>query len=375
MIRTKLVHLFRLGLCLVLASSNLGIGLAQGEALAGVRFIHLSPDAPLVDLILNESPEQKDLEFGSLTGYVWLTPGRHEVTVYPHRSPEQSNPLSALNLQNVLDNDDAPSRIAPLEPFRMAIDVAENKYYTVALAGFFSPPNEGQDLGSLSLDVEEGTRVTVTGPRSYLLNLNESAVLAGLEPGQYTVNAKREGAKDVQYEVAVSSGQLASLGIALEEGASPQQATTEEGEATPEPTWHRAQLYLYEDSYNSLPKPGHALIRIVHAAPGIGTVELRLSEVLDSEDGTPQTDAELATNIQTLISGASFPSATQFVSLETGSQLFEVFPSGGDFSLTAMPATLSPGTIYTLYLALNLSGQVLTPVPSIDAVLRAPLGE
>lgn len=364
-----------LRLALALASLSFLVAYAQNAELAGVRFVHLSPDTPLVDFILDEQAQQRDIEFGYVTSYFWLTPGRHEVTVYPHRAAEQSAALDMLDLQNVLSNEDAPApKIAPLEPFRIAIDLIGGVYYTVALAGFYTPPSATSELSSLSLELEPGTSVRVIGPRSYLLTLETSETLQSLEPGQYTVDARRSGFKDVRYEVTLTAGERALLGITLEGDISVQ--TPDEStltETVPSPSWQRAQLYTFEDSYSSLPAPGQAQLRVVHAAPGIPSLELRLAELPVSDGATSEAvDSDVA-KAQTLIQNVSFPTSTNYVNVKSGEHMIELVLAGSDFSVMSLPAELSSGAMYTFYLGSSLSGEVLTPVPSIDAVLRVPL--
>lgn len=59
----------------------LGIG-AEGDACVNV--LHLSPDAPAVDIWINGEKAIENLAFAAMSGWVALPAGEHQVTVTPH---------------------------------------------------------------------------------------------------------------------------------------------------------------------------------------------------------------------------------------------------------------------------------------------------
>ncbi|MGE3797239.1 MAG: DUF4397 domain-containing protein [Thermomicrobiales bacterium] len=65
-----------------------GIGEVRGqeaaeEAAASLRFIHASPDAPAIDVLVDGLPVAQGLEFGLFTDYAPVTPGDHQIQVVP----------------------------------------------------------------------------------------------------------------------------------------------------------------------------------------------------------------------------------------------------------------------------------------------------
>lgn len=135
MIRSERALPGRFGQILLAALVLLAWGGAQmqGKPTVGLRFVHLSPDAPLVENIVDGTRRQKDFAYATVTAYLWLDAGPHEITVYPHRAPDAAKPADLLNLQTVLSSDaPAPS---PLEPFTLSVDTQKDRYYTVHLAG------------------------------------------------------------------------------------------------------------------------------------------------------------------------------------------------------------------------------------------------
>lgn len=195
------------------------------------------------------------------------------------------------------------------------------------------------------------------------MSLDSGRTLKGLEPGLYTVSAAREGFEDGDYEVTVNAGQTASLDIALE---ATEVASDSESAGSAAPVWHRAQLYLHEDTYVGLPPPWQALIRVIHAAPGLGLLELASSPITPVDESLDTAPATV------FVEDLAFSNVTPYLSLTSGTQPLEVRLAKTGFRLATLPATILPGTLYTLYLGSSMAEQVLTPIPSVDAVLRAP---
>ncbi|WP_375536390.1 DUF4397 domain-containing protein [Alteribacillus sp. HJP-4] len=48
-----------------------------------VRILHASPDAPAVDVYVNDEAVVEDAEFKDATDYMDLPEGDHEVAIYP----------------------------------------------------------------------------------------------------------------------------------------------------------------------------------------------------------------------------------------------------------------------------------------------------
>jgi hypothetical protein len=116
---------------------------------ARVRVIHASPDAPTVDVLVNDSVAIEDLSFGSVTDYVPLGEGTYSIKVRPANSDGPDvistsvnleggkdytvaavNPLASISAevyedQNFLNNkNSAKLRVFHLSPGAPAVDVA-----------------------------------------------------------------------------------------------------------------------------------------------------------------------------------------------------------------------------------------------------------
>ncbi len=376
---------------LVLNSGPNSYGAAQEPALAALRLAHLSPDAPLVDVLVDGQLLLKDVGFESVSGYLFVAAGRHEIQVFPHRAAAAADAATdpATPEQAPADpaagSGDAPSpatplpRVAPLEPFVISVDLAAGGYYTLGMPGFFDPPAAQTRGGSLSVEVEPGTAVRVTGPRSFAVDLRQSQTLDRLEPGRYTVTAARDGFQTATLQLRINPGETTTLPIDLQrsDGGAPATDTPATGtpatvapaaQATGAPVWHRTQLQLYEDAL-TIPPAGRVFLRVVHAAPGVNAVDV-VSRNDTGADGAGTDDVRAP-----VLSDLSFPDASPYLGLAAGRQTLEVRLAGTDFVLATVRDTrLVPGALYTLYLVGTLNDQFLTPLPTVDAVVRGPFG-
>lgn len=71
---------------------------------ASVRFVHGSPDAPAVDVIVDGAPVAKDVAFGTATDYLPFPSGKHQVQIVPTGKGSES---AVLDEEVDLDSGDA----------------------------------------------------------------------------------------------------------------------------------------------------------------------------------------------------------------------------------------------------------------------------
>jgi len=77
-------RLMPIALVLVVAALAAVPALAQGRAAAAVRVVHASPDAPSVDVLVNDSIRAfSDVTFGEITNYANLAPNVYNFKVVP----------------------------------------------------------------------------------------------------------------------------------------------------------------------------------------------------------------------------------------------------------------------------------------------------
>ncbi|MTI67337.1 MAG: DUF4397 domain-containing protein [Firmicutes bacterium] len=153
-----------------------------------LRVLHASPDAPGVDVYLNNMIVASNLKFKDFTPYLPLMPGLYNVKVFPANT--QVNPVINAN-----------------------IEVKPNSDYTVAAAGMLKeikpiiiddtsgriPVNKGQvKFVHLSPDAPA---VDITLPDGTILFENikfgETSEKLLLDPGTYTLQARVSGTDNV----------------------------------------------------------------------------------------------------------------------------------------------------------------------------------
>ena len=69
-----------------------GAGRAQDrtDEDASIRFVHASPDAPAVDLIVDGAPVAENVAFSSASDYLPFSAGEHQVQIVPTGSGAES---------------------------------------------------------------------------------------------------------------------------------------------------------------------------------------------------------------------------------------------------------------------------------------------
>ncbi|MGL4608748.1 MAG: DUF4397 domain-containing protein [Trueperaceae bacterium] len=316
---------------------------------AAVRVAHVSPDAPMLDLMIDGTLSLRDIQYTTLSSYVLVPAGEHELRVQPHRTP----------------NEETQTIEAP-EPFILSERLEPGHYYTLVASGFFDPPPPQDELGSLQLQLSPGTTATVVGPRAYSETVTESTKLTELLPGTYTVTASREGFKTTAYEAEVRSNETSLLSINLQQAVDGIDPPAPEPVATPELTstsgleWRSVQLQLYEDEL-AIPLPGTALVRLIHASPTTPAVSLRVI----TRDNETRENAE-----ETLFTELSYPNEANYVRVVSGQYTLEVYnPDNKEIMTTLENLEFQPGAIYTFFIVGTRSDNFISVIPNVEAIL------
>lgn len=317
---------------------------APPEAASALRFVHASPDAPRVDLLLDGEAIVRDLAFGGVGPYLVLPAGEHEVQVFPHRPP--TNPEETVRR---------------LEPVSVLLTLNPGTYHTLALSGFYEPPPAEGRTGWLSVNVDpDEVEFTLRGPRSYSAEFTGDQLIEDLVPGEYRVDARLEGYRAATYRADVAALETATLSITLQRGEEP-----EGGAEAPAPvpaqgepgTWRKVELHLYPDAFDA-PPPGLARVRIVHASPITPEVTV---EVVGTESDVAPT---------ALIAGLSFPNAGPYVAVRAGARGLRVRLSGSSTVLTEVPSLpFEAGASYTLLLVGDPGDDFVRVLPILDGMI------
>lgn len=321
------------------------------QAVAAVRLAHVSPDAPLLDLLVDGRLRLQDIAFTELSSYILLPAGDHELRVQPHRAPAPADPNQ--------------TRVQAPEPFIIAVTLEAGKYYTLVTSGFFDPPPAQDQLGALQLSMSAGTTAAIAGPRAYSNTVTENTTLSELLPGTYTVTASREGYKTTRYEVEVRPNETAVVSIALQ--ANSEGETSEAVPPLPAGgngdvglEWRKVQLQLYEDELTSFPPPGSAFIRVIHASPITPAVSVALARRGQQDDET----------VSPVIRDLSYPNEADYLPVEAGRVSFRLLDNTTAQAITELEnLELHAGTIYTFYIVATRNDTFVSVIPTIDAIL------
>jgi hypothetical protein len=341
---------------LLVALALLFLQTANGQAtpeeteLAAVRLAHFSPDAPLLDLVVDGRLRLPDLNLTEISSYITLPAGEHELRVQPHRAPNEGSEAQTTNVE------------AP-EPFIVSVTLEPGSYYTIVASGFFDPPPSEEELGGLTLSMTGGTTVNVTGPRAFAATVTESSELTDLFPGTYSITASREGFKTTEYEVQVRPNETTFLSISLQANS--------EGEAASEPSpvaselantsleWRKLQLQLYEDELVGFPPPGSVLVRFIHASPTTPGVSVVLSRRSEEDE-----------NSEPLLTDLSYPNEVDYLTVAAGRVSFLLQNTQSGEIITELEnLELQAGTLYTFFIVGTRNDDFVSVVPTIDAIL------
>jgi hypothetical protein len=329
----------------LLAVLALLAGSAVAQPLAALRLAHLSPDAPRVDLVIDHRLFQRDIAYGQVTQYDSLPAGQHEISIYPHRLPDES-----------VEGED----LRTLEPLTMLVELDEGMYYTLALSGFYQGAPGSGGTGSLAVGVEPaGASVTISGPRGFSRVLQGEAVLDDLEPGDYSIRAEHEGYRTATFEIAVRADEISTVSISLQEGAGdvaggiPPMATRGESAG-----WRPIELHAFRDELRETPPPGGSRVRLIHLAPT--TLPVDVLAVPTEAGGEPTV----------LASGLSFPNGGAYGRLIGRDFSLQIRLAGTDAILAQIPGlTIDAGASYTFFLVGEPTDNYLRLIPAVDLLL------
>ena len=357
---------------------------AQDAPLSGLRLAHLSPDAPLVDLVVDDELVLRDVAFSDVTGYLLLPAGEHEFRVFAHRLPQElevgldaAAGTSAGTAAGTGGVSGAPPRASratrTLEPVTLFVTLEAGAYYTLNYVGFYDPPPVEEERGALSVSVDpDDTVFTLVGPRGYSVTLQGDALQENLVPGGYTVSAQRAGYQSTTYEVEVQPNVTATLSATLQRLQEPSEALEQPDLTTnlrnPGGSWQKVELQLYRDEFLGWPPvAGNTFVRVVHASSIAPAVTVTSATRGGSQSGTGGAAASAASEVA-LAQGLSFPNTSEYVPVSSGAQTLVVREVESQNAIIEVPGfTLVPGAVYTFYLVADAVDNQLKVITAVDA--------
>jgi hypothetical protein len=336
--------------------------------MAALQVVHLSPDAPPIDVLIDGRGVARDVPFIGRTQTVMVPAGRHEVRILPHRPPRAATGNGPLR----------GSAAVALESIATVLDLGPGTRTTVVLTGSYEPPPEEGGGGHLSLQVDPpDATLTLSGPRGFRAVLRGDQFLVGLEPGPYRAEVARDGYVAVTYEFELAPQTTSLVTITLQEEQVGDDATPQAGETLDRvdraATWRGLELQPYADRGAPLAPPGQALVRLVHAAPTVAALDGVLV-VTPEEQAAVAVDAAATAaappQVRALARSVGFPNRSDYVSVPAGDHLLELRLAGTDSVVHAIPAMpFLAGVTYTMFLSADPVTNEVWVLPVVEAVV------
>jgi hypothetical protein len=298
---------------------------------ATVRIVHASPDSPAVDVLVDGQPAAQGLAPGTATEYLPLPAGDHQVQVVP----AGGSPAEAVLEQTVTLEGGTAHVLAAVGP-----------------AGQLQLQNYDVNLDAIENAGQARVRVIHAVPAAPAVDV----AIAGGDPiveGVEFPNASDYANVDAgTYDLEVRNGEndevLASApGIAFEAGQAYDVVAVSQGGAvqllplsTPVSTPCGQVLGIGE--------PTDACLRVVHASPDAGPVDVLLGETV-------------------VVPGLAYGSASQFAAAPSGEQQIRVVPAGQapDQAAIDTTQTLEAGQAYQIT-ATGLLEEIEATVNQVD---------
>lgn len=367
---------------------------------ASLRLLHASPDAPLVDLVVDGRLTLRNVQARVPTAYETVSAGWHLLEVYPHRLPGPMLPEDggatedaaaddavaddavAADASSALDREAEPnvrSETPRLEPVTVYLDVRPLEYTTLVLTGRFDPPPAGSTPGALSVAVEPTDAVVVVqGPGGGVASSPGPKLLDGLTPGTYRIEVRKAGYLTARYEVEVRSEGTAVVNVTLQSAPTVGEAVSADAAGDGETTADEAPTFLQESVaqtgrrrlelqvYGSaIPTagPGRAQVRFVHVAPSVPPVEIVATRGEGGDEEGDSPDERLR------IERLAYPNASPYLSVPAESQTLTFRVAGSRNRIRRVDGVgFRPGVSYTLYLVERESRLEFVIVPVVDAI-------
>lgn len=350
---TSVVHVRTLALILLAAILVGGplsavTALAQqtpAQADATLRFVHGSPGAPNVDVLLDGLPILEDLPFGTVTGHVSFTPGTHRFQIVSADQP----PDAALVDETV---DVAPGSAYILGLYGRLNDIGGD-LYPVDLSEI--EPGEVR-VRLINLGVDTGDiDLLETGGDEWFGNiaLGDASSYRTLSEGTYTTDLRSEDDRVLQTLTNLTFDDTRVYNLVVVGQVYDNSLTLQALETRVTPPCTRV-LELPGDASDSC-------IRFVHAAPDAPPMDAYVNDALIGEDLT-------------------YARATTSVAVPSGdNRMVHIVTTGAAVEDTGIDAQygFEPGQAYVVLvtgagdeLNLMITGTDLRPVPTDQARLR-----
>lgn len=309
-----------------------------------VRFVHASPDAPAVDVVVDGQPIAQDVAFGSATEYMPLTVGDHQVQIVP---TDGGDPIHDQTV--TLDGQAAYILAAVGQAAEVQMQVNQVNV---------APTPSGQARFRVVHAVPDGPAVDVAvagseGPLVDAIGFPGVSDYQDIAAGTYDLEVRSNDGGEVlatASQVQFEAGQAYDLFALGQAGA---------GNISVLALATRVSVPCGE--VLGVGQTSDSCLRIVHAAQDAGPVDVYVGE-------------------SPIVQGLEYGGATEFIAAPSGQQQLRVVPAGGTLDQAVIDTTqdLGSGQAYQMTAAgiagaeitTWLSGVDLSPLPENQARVR-----
>ncbi len=271
---------------------------------ARVRVVHASPDAPNVDVLVDDAVAFSDIAFEEITDYADLPPGTYNIKVVPAGASEPVVIEADLDLSANTDYTVvAVGELADIEPLVLVDDNSPPTIGEANVRFVHASPN----APAVDVAVADGGPVLFSN-----FEFKESSDYVGVTAGTYDLEVRLAGTSDVVLELP---------GVTLEASATNTVFATGLVAETP------------LTAVASLDSEAEARVRVAHLSPDTGGVDIFVDDQLVAS-----------------LSHITFETVTDYVTLPPGTYNVKVVPTGNgpDHAVLEADLTLEADTDYTV---------------------------
>ncbi len=322
-----------LSLVMVALTPNLALAQDPTETDASVRFVHASPDAPAVDVIVDGAVVASNLEFGQATDFLPVSPNEHQIQVVPNGSD-----ASSAVIDTNFDPEGGENYIVAASGL---LNEIEAKVYDVHKDDLDTGKSRLRLINLSPDDVNVDMFVTGGDELFGDLEFGEASDYTDLDAGSYDFEVRNNGEEAVALSVPgfmVDEGNaydLLYIGVAADETLNVLPLTT--------PVNTPCSTVL------GIGTPTDACVRVTHASPDAPAVDIYVND-------------------SPVIEGLAFGSSTDFAALPAGEDReIKIVPAGGsvDDSLFDTSVDFGEGKAYDV-VAVGMADDLDAIVENVD---------
>lgn len=167
-------------------------GIAAMNEDAAVRFIHASPDAPILDVYFKKENVFSEVSFKHLSDYVSIPTGSYKINVYPEgANPKKEKPIVQEKIN-----------IKAGEPITLAIIGHDNEFKLIFFTDKVNEDNEQAEIRLVHL-VSDVPAVDMVGDSVIVENLSysEASDYVQVEPTNQDIKINHAGQGETLYAI------------------------------------------------------------------------------------------------------------------------------------------------------------------------------